>query len=194
MKLNKLLLLIVMLGMFPGHAMADVTVPEIAPNTDMYITNGPVSATVLSEDSSKVYVGGEFSYVGPNTGHAVKLNEAGVWDETMPRVDGSVSTIISDGAGGWYIGGSFDTVGGFAMDGLAHILADKTVDTTVFGNQAIATSYVYTLALSGTTLYVGGNFTSVHGLSRPRLVAIDTLTGMPSAWVLIPPWYSTPVL
>ena len=34
-----------------------------------------------------------------------------------------------DGSGGWYVGGSFSTIGGIARTNLARIKSDKTVNT-----------------------------------------------------------------
>jgi hypothetical protein len=42
-------------------------------------------------------------------------------------VNGAINASASNGAGGWYIGGSFTLVGGVARDQLAHIRANGTV-------------------------------------------------------------------
>jgi hypothetical protein len=42
-------------------------------------------------------------------------------------VDGRVLAGVSDGAGGWFIGGDFRSVGGIQRSNLAHVLADKSI-------------------------------------------------------------------
>ena len=43
-------------------------------------------------------------------------------------VGGFVKAMAPDGAGGWFLGGTFNRVGGQARGGLAHIAADGTLD------------------------------------------------------------------
>src|SRR5205823_3915915 len=85
----------------------------------------------LATSGNTVYVGGEFSYVGPRSdGPLVRLDADGHADPSFPQVAGdpwqpaTVRAIESDGAGGWFVGGRFSTVGGVALRNLAHIRAD----------------------------------------------------------------------
>src|SRR4051812_46122659 len=99
---------------------------------DTFVTDGDVNAVVRTAD--RIYLGGEFNHVGPLTGPWVGLSRSsGQVDATMPQValldgDAHVAAIVSDGEGGFYIGGSFTEVGGVARQNLAHILADRSVD------------------------------------------------------------------
>ncbi len=45
-----------------------------------------------------------------------------------------------------------------------------------------ANIYVWTLAVSGTTVYAGGEFTSIGGQSRSGIAVLDTGTGLATAW------------
>ena len=65
---------------------------------------------------------------------------------TFPKANGSVWDSVSDGNGGWYIGGSFATVGGQNIANLAHILSNGTVDTSFNLNP---NGNIEALALSG---------------------------------------------
>ena len=81
------------------------------------------------------YLGGDnFTTVGRCTnsaGGALSSSVGSTCDSGLPSVTGgSVEAVAPDGSGGWYIGGSFNTVGGLTRDRLAHILANKTVDTS----------------------------------------------------------------
>ena len=140
------------------------------PQEDFWVTNGVVYSSVT--DGSTIYIGGDFQYVGPHTGQGVAIDTVtGIVDSALPKIDGYVYVVVADGAGGWYIGGSFANVGGQARSNLAHIKADKTLDTAFNPNPD---STVQCLLLDGTTMYVGGGFASIGGQARSRIAALDT--------------------
>ena len=139
--------------------------------------NGPVEAAILSGNT--LYLGGGFSYVGPQTGGSALVSATDGTPVTgFPRVLGSVLAAAPDGSGGWYVGGAFASVGGFPRSSLAHILADRSVSPW---NPGVA-GFIRTLAVSGSTVYVGGQFTSAGGQSRTNLAAIDATTGAATSW------------
>lgn len=133
--------------------------------------NGDIRAFTTAPDGT-LYVGGKFNSVGFTTGSGVPLNEAtgkfAMGD--FPEVAGTVYAAIADGHGGWFIGGSFAVVGGMRRQNLAHILADYTVDPN-FDQRLDGT--VFAMVINGGTLYVGGKFQSVSGVSLRNLVAIN---------------------
>src|SRR4051794_31981428 len=98
------------------------------PMSGRYVTDGSVLAVAL-DGSGRTYLGGEFSQVGPRTGHGIKLTSAsgapasGFADVAGGRID----AIVSDGAGGWFVGGNFTAVEGVSRSRLAHIKADGTL-------------------------------------------------------------------
>jgi len=81
-----------------------------------------------------------------------------------------------------YVGGQFGAIGGSPRRNLASLdLASGQPlpwDPSV-GGEAEA---VRALAVSGQTLYAGGGFSSVGGIARQSLAAIDTETGAPTSW------------
>lgn len=144
---------------------------------DFYATNGTVHATALSGNT--LYIGGQFTHVGHPTGGGVPIDAAsGIPVSGFPRVAGYVFAVAPDGAGGWYIGGSFYEVAGIPRSNLAHILADNTVSPW----DPNANGEVHALVLNGRTIYAGGFFGSVGGATRSYIAAIDVLTGLATAW------------
>ena len=86
-----------------------------------------------------------------------------------------VAALESDGAGGWFAGGTFSQVDGLPRDSLVHLRADGSVDPAF---RADVDGEVTALARRGNTLYVGGRFLrSVSGAPSGSLVALDAATG-----------------
>jgi WD40 repeat protein len=140
-----------------------------------WVTDGRVSSVVRAGD--RVYLGGSFTLVGPNTGFGAALSAAdGRIDTSFPRINDKVRAVVADGSGGWYIGGDFQRVGSAFRPGLAHILAGGAVDPAW---KPRTDRSVNALALSpdGTRLYAGGAFGVVDGATRNGLVALDAATG-----------------
>jgi hypothetical protein len=152
--------------------------PPTLARENFWITDGPVHA--VAQAHGVVYLGGEFDYVGPNLGAGAALDvESGAPDRAWPKVNGEVRAVVSDGAGGWFVGGIFTSVGGVTRNNLAHLRSDKTVDAAWNPN---ANGPVRALALAGSTLYVGGQFTRIANQNRLNLAALEAATGEATAW------------
>ena len=152
---------------------------------NLYVTNGSVRATVISGNT--LYIGGDFTQVGPSTGYGAAIDTStGNYDAAMPKVNGIINAVVPDGLGGWFIGGAFTYVGAVARNKIAHIKADKTVDMSWNPNATKTTlpqtPVVYALAVSGSTVYVGGQFTNIGGLARNNIAALDFTTGAATTW------------
>src|SRR5688572_17029924 len=144
---------------------------------DFWAVDGPVLA--LARSGNTLYVGGEFTHAGPVTGGAAMVDPiGGKRIAAFPRANGRVFAVIPDGAGGWYMGGGFGSVGGIPRGNLAHIRADHTVSEWA----PHPDGGVYTLLLHEGVLYVGGDFTHIDGQARNRLAAFDVATGQINSW------------
>lgn len=144
-----------------------------------FVTNGSVRAITVTDTG--VYLGGSLSYVGPRNGSWVVLDEAsGVVDKRFPEVGGgSAYCSAPDGAGGYFIGGDFRKVGNRAVERLAHVLADGSVDATF---RMPANGVVRSCVYYDGKLYIGGDFGVVGGETRFRLAALDGVSGAVTAW------------
>jgi hypothetical protein len=160
---------------------------EVGTRPDIIVPDGAVMAVSHDATSGVTYLGGQFTRLGLNTGYGVPLNPDTGYPAAFPPVSNSggaglVFATAADGAGGYYIGGVFDTVGGETRGNLAHILADGTLDAA----WAPSTNVLVTaLAVSGDTVYVGGYFTAITDSfgtqTRNRLAAIDS-SGDVTSW------------
>jgi len=139
---------------------------------DLWVTNGGVYASTVVGNT--LYLGGNFSRVGPATGGLMPVHATTGSPLQAPLLaDGTIKAIVADGAGGWYVGGAFRNINGFARNNLARISATGAVkawDPNVKGT-------VNALVLSGGKVYLGGFFSQVGGQGRSNLAAVDTTTG-----------------
>src|SRR6516225_4488264 len=144
---------------------------------NLWGTDGNV--VTMARSGNTLYVGGAFTMAGPNSGGGAPVDrETGKAIAGYPRVTGTVSTVIPDGVGGWYVGGSFVAVGGVPRANLAHILASgRVTDWTPDPD-----GEVLALARDGQTLYVGGLFNHIGGQPRGFIAALDLATGAVTAW------------
>jgi trimeric autotransporter adhesin len=153
--------------------------PTLDENT--WVTNGSVQVSTIN--GSSAYIGGGFTYVGPYTGNGAPLYTGnGSTVPSFPKVSGSVSAVLPDGSGGWYIAGDFDKVGSVSRNRMAHILSGGSVDT---GWNPNVDAQIFSMAYSPdhSLLYIGGNFTNVGGQTRQYLASVSTATGAVTSWI-----------
>ena len=102
------------------------------------------------------------------------------WPDIVAGTDGTTDAqvVISDGSGGWFVGGTFNEVRNAAgvettHTNIVHINSDKTVDEQW---NASTDGPVSTMVLSPdqSKLYIGGSFSLVNGTPRDSLAAITT--------------------
>ncbi|MEJ1240345.1 T9SS type A sorting domain-containing protein [Chryseolinea sp. T2] len=150
-----------------------------AHRSDAWVTDNNVSR--VEHSNGYTLLSGGFSSLGKYSGGAIYTDVATGKDidESLPKINGQATDVVSDGTGGWYIGGYFDMVDTVSVSNLVHIRSDKTVDRSWKPNPDNAPSV---LKLNGTTLYVGGYFNQIAGQLRNNLVSFNTTTGALSAW------------
>lgn len=159
----------------PGAA-ADPAQQGVQAN--LWVPNGNVRASAVVGNT--LYLGGDFDYVGPPTGHGVPLDRSsGTAAANFPAANGNVASVVGDGAGGWFIGGTFTSVGGVPRAGLAHVTSDNRVDPAF---APTPNGGVRAVALAGGMLYVGGDFTALSGVARGGLAAVDAVTAAVAAF------------
>lgn len=158
-----------------GGAHALSAVPQSGSGT--VVVDGTVNS--IATVGSTLYLGGSFTHVGSFTGAFASAPAGGGAPASLPPVNGTVAAVVPDGAGGWYVGGGFTSVGSASISNLAHITSGGAVDTSWAPSPS---DQVDTLALAGGTLYVGGRFTTIGGTSRDYLAALTAATGAATNW------------
>ncbi len=128
----------------------------------------PYSARVwdIVVNGNTAYIGGEFTSLAPTLELAGAIDGAsGLPQPGFPKLEsGEVKVAVPDGVGGWYIGGNFKISLGpaDARVALARIRADGSVDPQwkpQLAAQQQAPSTVWALAVWGSYVYIGGDFT-----------------------------------
>ena len=159
-------------------------------STDDIGANGVVAA-IAFEPAGTILIGGSFrNWRGTsNTKNIVRTSSTGAIQTTLrlnPGVYyeivsgvkryGSVSSIQVDSAGNIYIGGGFEYYNSSLTRNLVKLSSNGTIGLPY--TIGLPGDFInnLTLNLSGTSLYVGGSFTSVGGSSYYRLYRLDTTT------------------
>lgn len=139
--------------------------------------DGTVNA--LLRHGSSWYIGGTFSSVGQTTGGGVPTLFDGGLLPQFPEVAGQVFAVEPDGLGGFYVGGSFTSVGGLPRSNVAHLLPSLGVDPQWNPD---CNGPVYAMQTTSTgSIYLGGAFTAVSGQPRGPLVELAP-NGVPTTW------------
>ena len=147
---------------------------------------GTVRALAVSADGSMLYVGGTFNAVD---GVAVK-NYA-----VVSTADGSLIAgfqhkfttavhVIKVGPNLVYVGGSFTAVDGVAHANLVAINPSTGALDPNWNPSANDVVRSMAFASDGTTMFIGGIFTQMDGVSRQSVARVDMTTGALNAWAI----------
>ncbi|HRF80668.1 MAG TPA: delta-60 repeat domain-containing protein, partial [Flavobacteriales bacterium] len=155
---------------------------------DWWVANGTVRTIEADQTNELAYLGGDFSEMLPpaSTQYGCLLESTGegwpvlrspdpvpsVWFDHV-RPNNTVRAVVSDGIGGWYIGGDFTQVNSQPRLRLAHILADGSLDPNW---QSGTDGIIRALCLHNGKLYVGGDFSNAS-LVRNRIAAFNAEIG-----------------
>src|SRR5438128_2631663 len=131
-------------------------------------------AAVAPDGSGGWYIGGSFTSVGgaprSNVAHILADFTVSAWN---PNADGAVSALAVRGttvdSGGEFSGGAGQPRSrAAALDAVTGLATAWNPTATGSSN-----AYVSALAVSGTTVYAGGAFTSIGGQPRTYMAALD---------------------
>ncbi len=129
--------------------------------------DGAVTSSLIDTASNSIYVSGLFRTVkAHNTGGGAVFNKNGHLLNHSPQFTGRAMSSVSDGNGGFYVGGNFSQIGNARIHYLAHIQADGHVDESF---RPVMAGSVAKLAKVNNKLY------AVVGY---RVQQIDLLSGL----------------
>src|SRR3954447_13002664 len=155
--------------------------PSSTPTQSAFSVLGNGGIGTIVPHGNVTYIGGNFDELAAITGSFARL-DAVTAKRIAPFAEaehGEVRTSAPDGNGGFYIGGTFTSVGGEPRAKIAHILANGSVDLNFNPGVPGQNNAVNALAVSedGSTLYVGGGFDNIASQVRHNLAALEAATG-----------------
>jgi trimeric autotransporter adhesin len=166
----------------PSVAELDPATGSLAPGFASTLGGGTVETLALSSDGSKLYAGGlGLTVLGGNLDlDAFNASSGAFLTGAAPSADGPVVRLLTSGDT-VYVAGHFSQLGGAAH---AHLGAFSSSTGAVIPSFAPAVSGslggspgVTALALSGSRLYIGGQFTAVGGAGHLAIAAVDAGSG-----------------
>ncbi len=118
----------------------------------------------LVEMGGSIYAGGQFTTAGGISANRIAKWDGTSWSPLGSGLDGRVNALAVIGSD-LYVGGDFSTAGGITVNGIAkwdgtNWSALGTGVTSISGNN----SQVFSLAVIGNELYVGGTFSKADGI------------------------------
>ncbi len=137
----------------------------------------------LRSANGTLYVGGRFGQSGTTSRHnvaafALATGALTAWD---PKASDRVLTLGASGSN-VFVGGELTSINGLVRAGVAAL--DLTTGAGVPSFTANTDDEVLAMTPSpdGSTLYLGGHFQNVNGVSRTNLAAVSTATGALTAF------------
>ncbi len=140
---------------------------------------GPNSAVLsLALVGSSLYLAGPFTAVnGQNVPSLAKIDATtGTLDTTFSQpfgLAGGFAQSVLSVNGALYVGGSFQTYRGTTTGSLVRLDPASGVLDTTFAAGAAASGSILALAAAGTSLYIGGTFTSYGAQPAINLAKVD---------------------
>jgi len=154
--------------------------------------NGNIFTLAISSDNSIIYVAGGFnsSNGSPSIGGQARNYAAAVnaVDGTATGFNPNPNAVVAAfGVSGSavYLAGYFSSLGGVVRHSIAALSATDGTVTSFDPNAAGfngGTATVYALAVSGSTVYVGGYFGTIGGQSRASIAGINAADGSATSW------------
>lgn len=144
----------------------------------------------MVQSGNTVFVGGDFTSIGGVARNGIAALDAttGTVNSWYPTggvggINPIVTSLLVNGTT-LYVGGAFTTIGGSARNGIAavDIISGSILSWYPTGGTGSNSTFVRCMCLKGNILYIGGTFTSMGGLSRLRIAALDITTASVSSW------------
>ena len=123
------------------------------------------------DNSGNLYIGGSFDIVGELFASSIAKWNGSSWSKLGSGVNGEVRAIVATG-GDVYVGGNFSMAGGVAANNIAKWDGNSwsALGSGIPTNNAPTLfTTVFSLAVMGPDLYVGGRFTNAGGVSAKSI-------------------------
>ncbi|EMN89488.1 PQQ-like domain protein [Leptospira weilii] len=140
----------------------------------------------MVQSGNTIFVGGYFTSIGGQTRNRIAAINATTGNVlSWYPTGGANSDVLGMALNGntLYVAGAFTTIGGVTRNGIVALDAITGAVLSWYPAGGLGGSMVgKCLVLSGTTLYIGGAFSSIGGTARTNIGAVDTNTGATLSW------------
>lgn len=152
-------------------------------NATAWNPNANNSVNALTVSGATVYAGGTFTTIGGQTrnriaGINISDGLATAWD---PNANNPVNTLHISGST-LYVGGGFSNIAGSSRVGGASFNTGTGAITSWWPATTGSFASIYGIAVSGSTVYVGGAFTSAGGAGRTNIAALNDTDASALSW------------
>jgi len=134
--------------------------------------------TTAIQSDGKIIIGGDFSsYNGTTRNYIARLNSDGTLDSTFTVGTGTynyVETTAIQSDGKIIIGGDFDTINGTAINRIARLNTNGTLDSTFTVGTGVNSSVLTTAIQNDGEIIIGGNFTTFNGTVLNHITRLNT--------------------
>ncbi len=144
--------------------------------------DGDVRAMALSDDGSRLLVGGGFTHVGGTTHRhlaAMNVSDGSVVANWRAGASGMVRDLVVRGDQ-LFVGGQFGRIRGVAQRGLGALSVSTGQLIPAFTGSV--DRHVYGLALTNNQLLVSGRFNAVNGQSRSSIASFNLSNYQLTSW------------
>ncbi len=170
----------------PGHTRL---VPDKPRANTPLISNGEIWDIEVVPQLNRVFVAGGFTSAANTVSPTTTVNQpyllsynltTGLIDtQFRPTFGGGGVNAVEASPDGTklFVGGSFNTVNGVTKQKVASLNLTTGAPLTTFGFTNVTNNQVMSLAVSNSTVYVGGRFTRVNGVLKSGLAAVNAASG-----------------
>ncbi len=143
------------------------------------ITKAPgIKTMTLINDT--LFIGGDFTRINGQAGIALLGKSSLAVIGNTVNVYGITDVVLSDGSGGWYIGGQFEAVHSRrTYINFMHVLPSGLPDSTM---QLNPNNRVYSIVKEDSLLFICGGFSSVMSESRSGIASFNLNTSLLTTW------------
>ncbi|HYK47121.1 MAG TPA: hypothetical protein VEV83_18220, partial [Parafilimonas sp.] len=122
--------------------------------------------------SDSLLTGGYYTHAGYYSLYSAKVTTSNVKpDPKFPATNGQIYAVVKDGSGNYYVGGSFNQIGGVNQAYIAKLNSNFQL-ITAWAPQV--NGAVRSIILNGSTVYIGGQFTQTNTVTRQYMSALGT--------------------
>ncbi len=169
----------------PGHTHL---VPDKPRTNTPRISNGEIWDIEVVPSLNRVFIAGSFTSAANTVSPTTTINQAnllsynlttGLIDTSFrPTFNGGVSAVEATPDGSkLFVAGNFNTVNGVAEQKVASLNLTTGAPLSTFDFSKSTNNQATALATTNSTLYVGGKFSRINGVTKTGLAAVNTASG-----------------